>query len=637
MNIHYAGKIAMGAALAFFSSTCFAADDEVVLRCGFESCEDMSGWVSKGRFSFSDGEGENGSRALVWDGATSIDGGESFTTPTFPVETGCQYRFRIKARSDADIVGRVYMYIRYFTDNGVVTFEGRPIVNNSWKKGRKWTEIFGGTTMVPPGAKKGSVSVGIRTRTTGRMVFDNLEVMASPKRVIRFVQSSAYRNCATDGEVRFLATYVLENSSNLPRMGFTVRGKDGSERRLLANESSNDWFSVTCDVKDIAKGEHPVVAWVEDSGGKVLDRRVMNFNHAETLPPRKVYFDAHHRLMVDGKPFFPLAMDGCGGNDAETDIYADSPLNATVTGNFAAFDRAEKRGLKVIFGFGVDRMVGRGEDQMREMCGKIAMRPGFLAWYNNDEQPPGLADMHTELYQRLCEYDPDHPVYAVLDKHWHVRDFMPSFDCIAMDPYPVGNRNRGPIGICTEWGLKASEAVFGMRPLWQEPQAFDWEWHRRNFNASSKEHHFPTRDEFRSMAWQPIAIGAKGLIWYSFDWLLKESSPAEFRERWGYVRETIGEIARFAPVFLSVEPAPVAKSSNPSVTVRTWRQGGSVYLVAVNTTDSEQVATVMLKDFSCKSQAKVEVGSAPIVEGESYRFALPPLGVSFVRWSSPCE
>ena len=180
--------------------------------------------------------------------------------------------------------------------------------------------------------------------------------------------------------------------------------------------------------------------------------------------------------------------------------------------------------------------------------------------------------------------------------------------------------------MCTEWAVKAREAVFGMRPVWQEPQAFDWEWHRRNFNASSPEHHFPTRDEFRSMAWQPLALGVKGFIWYSFDWMLHASSPEEFKERWGYVRETVAEIARFSPVFLSVEPVSAAKSNNAAVTAKTWRHEDFVWLAAVNTTDRNQRADISVEGTVERRSALAEIGSMPEIKD-------PTLFLTFRHWA----
>jgi hypothetical protein len=168
----------------------------------------------------------------------------------------------------------------------------------------------------------------------------------------------------------------------------------------------------------------------------------IDFNRVETLPERLAWFDEHHRLIVEGKPFFLLGMYGCGKNDAEADIYADSAFNCTLTGSPAALDLAAARGLKVLYN--VHRLANADEADVERECKKMAGRKEVIVWYTNDELPPGLVPQQTQLYNRLRKYDPNRPVFAVLDKYYHVRDFMPSFDVIAMDPYPVGNRRREP-------------------------------------------------------------------------------------------------------------------------------------------------------------------------------------------------
>lgn len=630
-----AGKLSACLAIAaVLMSTAVIGGEEKVFRCGFETSDDMSGWdKTSDRFSFADEAGIGKSRALVWEGKDILEKSEVFLTPPFDVETGRSYSYTVKARSDSDIVGRVYVRINYKVGGKTVSLEGRPIINNGWKKGRKWSEISGGTGMVPPGATKGQVCISIRNKTTGRVLFDDLEVVATPKRYIRFVQSSAYRDCAVDGTVKFLAMYMMDGREcplKKRKPEFVVRGADGKELRLAATEVAEDRFSASCEVEKIAIGSYPVVARLVSGDGKEYDAMSIDFNRVETLPERLAWFDEHHRLIVEGKPFFLLGMYGCGKTDAEADIYADSAFNCTLTGNPAALDLAAARGLKVLYS--THRLAHADDAKVESECRKMVGRKEVIVWCTNDELPPGLVPQQTLLYNRLRKYDPGRPVYAVLDKCHHVRDFMPSFDVIAMDPYPIGNKRRGPIAMCTEWPRKANEAVFGFRPVWQVPQAFDWEWHRRNFNASSPEHHFPTRDEFRSMSWQPIALGVKGLIWYSFDWMLKASSPAEFKERWGYMRETVSEIAKFSSVFLSVEPAPLAKTDNARVSVKTWRQGGSCWLLCVNTTEKPQGASVSVSGIPKIGDIKAEIGEKPKMSDKRLKFDLPPLGIAFIKF-----
>lgn len=627
--------VSMCVAIAAVSAGyCVDGPQKVLLRCGFEKSEDMTEWKSNSdSFSFADGVGEKASRALVWERRKPENNQDAFTSPSFPVECGREYAYSITARSDADIVGRVYVYMCYRVGNRTVSLEGRPLISNRWKKGGKWTVISGATGMVPAGATLGYVRIRVRQNSTGRVVFDNFQVTAGGKRHIVFFQSSAYRDCATEGKVRFVAPYVLEDADcplKERRPEFIFKGRDGKEAKIPASKVTKDCFFGECDVESFAIGCHPVVARLASSDGREFDRMSMDFTRAAKLPDRKVYFDAHHRLIVDGKPFFPLGMYGCGRNPAETDIYTNSALNCTFVGSPKGMKRASDRGLKVLFS--ASSLAQKDEKAVKQLVEKIGSQDALLMWCTNDELPPGFVNQQVVLYNRLRKHDPDHPVYTVLDKHFHVHCFMPSLDCIMMDPYPIGNSKRGTISMCTEWPVKAREALYGMRPVMQVPQAFDWQWHRRQYNVTSPEFHFPTREEFRSMIWQPIALGVKGLVWFSFDWMIRESTPEEFKERWGYICEAIAEVARLSPVFLSVEPAPQVKSSNRDVTVRTWVHGGYVWLAVVNTTAKPQTADVSVDGCPRIGSIKVEAGDMPKSAGGRLRFSLPSIGYTFMRW-----
>ena len=606
--------------------------DNVVFHDDFEGANDAVWKASTNRFSFAAGEGVNGSRALMWEGAEPAEPWETFGY-AFPVECGRDYSYRIMARSAEDIVGRVYVRISCVMGNGkrkAFTLNGMPIINNHWKRGRKWTEISGCTPPMPPGAGKGLVEVAVMGRTTGKMYFDDLTITAGGMTVIRYLQSSAYRDEAVDGTVKFAAYYGIDPVAHplaSRQAFFAYSGQDGKERRIKAQELDEMSFTATIPVADMAEGRHPVTAILADVGGKELDRVELPFTRTATLPPRRVRFDSHQRMIVDGKPFFPLGCYGCGRDEAQTDLYATFKFNCTLVGDPAAAERAKKHGMKVIWNSGsttgpVSRAIARWKDD-----------PAIIAWYTADEIPIGFAKRQAQLKLMIHAADPDRPAFTVLDKPLDTRDLLASFDVIGTDPYPICNPR--PIDTCTGYPLTTRERTFGMRPIWQVPQAFDWHWHRRNFRRGMAEHRFPTREEFMSMSWQPIAVGVKGLIWYDFDWFVKDL-PKDFSKEGyeatlAYIRETVGDIARFSDVFLSVEPVEQPTTTAKGVSVRSWRVGEKRYLLAVNTQTSPVQAEVIPGGAEVKS-VKAEIGAAPSVAAGKLTFDLPAIGFSFVSF-----
>ena len=90
------------------------------------------------------------------------------------------------------------------------------------------------------------------------------------------------------------------------------------------------------------------------------------------------------------------------------------------------------------------------------------------------------------------------------------------------------------------------------------------------------------------------------------------------------------EFKKYIDVFLSVDPAPAASSSNGDVAVRTWRHKGDVYLLAVNCTTNAQTAVVTLSEPVGKIVA-VDFGSVPKVGGKTVEVSLEPIGYRMLQ------
>ena len=127
------------------------------------------------------------------------------------------------------------------------------------------------------------------------------------------------------------------------------------------------------------------------------------------------------------------------------------------------------------------------------------------------------------------------------------------------------------------------------------PQAFDWGGYRSE-NPGSPQNRMPTVDEMRSMSWQCIASGANGLVYYSFTAIQKEVHGLPFAKAWADICKVAGEVRRYFPVLLSVEPAPTATGAPAAWGVRTWRKDGAAWLLVVNAQDAADAAEVTLSE-----------------------------------------
>ena len=139
------------------------------------------------------------------------------------------------------------------------------------------------------------------------------------------------------------------------------------------------------------------------------------------------------------------------------------------------------------------------------------------------------------------------------------------------------------------------------------------------------------------MTWQAIAEGAKGIVFYCFHGMFKFADEATRAKLWGDVVDVTRDVKRFENVLLSVEPAPMPVGAPPSLSVRTWRLGDEVYLLAVNTKREPLSAEIGLSACNgCPSCRCVDVpaelgGGVSVLSAGRIRVELPPIGVSLVR------
>jgi hypothetical protein len=190
----------------------------------------------------------------------------------------------------------------------------------------------------------------------------------------------------------------------------------------------------------------------------------------------------------------------------------------------------------------------------------------------------------------LEELDPGRPTWVVLYQVDQVRAYLPTFDVIGTDPYPIPMHSPSR---ALDWARKTVDGVFHARPVWMVPQIFNWAAYK-NTPEEKQKCRAPTLAEMRSMAWQCIAGGANGLIFYSwFDlWRMDKDTASggraavrePFEQRWQEVCQMAAEIKQFMPVLLATEPHQLmAKFEGPAaVAHRTYGHRGATWLLLVN-------------------------------------------------------
>lgn len=505
----------------------------------------------------------------------------------------------------------------------------KAIVDNQEDQEHGWVKFVGRTQTMPADLGSAHLICSVPKGTVGRVVFDNLEVVSIASDPVRCLVSSAYRDAAVNGKVRFAARCLVDLRRDPPQSlsaDFVFTGVDG-EMRVKTSVAEDLTVRTEIDVAKLARGTNPVRLEVRRADGGLLGARELAFTRLAAPVARKVDFDGYGRTLVDGKPFFPLGLYAEATDVSELDTYCEGPFNCILPYGLppkrTALDPYQAKGLKVIVcisdftGFRGSKLKGRFDERAYVARYLSAMKdhPALLAWYLADEldvaKIPDLRERKMQVHQE----DQHHPTYVVFDNPDRPTDFVEGYDVIGMDPYPIGNAGTmlSTLGTCSTYPEAATRGMFGFRAMWQVPQAFNWTWFRSW--AEKEGAHMPTLAELRNMNWQAIASGANGLVGWWFSSLIREyrqkGREADFVRAWGDVKTAYSEVAKKVPLILSVEPAPRVAKLPANVSARTWRKDGRVWLLVVNRTYDPVKGTVTLSDGG-----KVDVS----LGGLGYRF-----------------
>ena len=628
----------MRGVLAFLSAATVIASlaDETVWRETFDDPSSATNWYCESGFSVRMGEGVGGSGALVWEesqkrpqppvDAAPVIQEEDNVVRTLPqdgrkicrrrimVEPG--RRYTVSARLKGAVTNNCgYLFLALYGKDGKPMGRAAYAKPTIWKEvgTNGWQTLSVATQRLPQNAFCAETFVEFYRTSLGKMAFDDFTVTCDAQRFVELMFSSAYRDEQVEGNVRFVAPYVLANGMEPSRVTgrFTFKGPAG-DFSVAADKVKGERFETVLDVARLAEGKSEVKAeFLYD--GEVRDSCTMTFDHPKKLSARKVRIDERGMTYVNGKPFFPL-----GVYVSRTDFkvsYLDrlrgGPFNCVIecAARASVLNRLHRAGLMAI------PKSPRSADVVRRAYEAYRNHPALLGWYVIDEAFPGRAIEEIPLQKLRRELDPDHPTLAVLNIAENTGPLMGCFDIIARDPYPLSVNCKYPPGCDRQdlldvafWPELMREYGYGLPPVWQVPQAFSWSW-LRNWGKPELDR-FPTEVELRSMAWQSIAGGANGILWYAASTILSRSQNPEERERcWSMLVKVATEINAKMAYLISEERAPRVTSRPGNMAARTFRKDGKVATLVTNRTSKPASGEVRLED------------------GTAFSVDLPPYGV----------
>ena len=573
------------------------ATANLVLNSGFENISEdgkAADWKEPAKtYSYVKGEGRNGSNALKF----SIDKKDKYAFPTqdLKLEAGKRYRFSAWVRTegvDGKGAGATISVGSVAADGKWLGSGSAHGVRGTVKEWRKISFLVD----VPTNAVKCELAPYVSRGRYGTAWFDDITCVREERPVLGELISNIYRDTAVDGGAVFSAA-LFETAEEFAAKGhkaeFDIPSGEGC--RTVAAEICGGAARTQVDVSALPKGSSKIVLKLKNADGRIVENRELQFNRVEKMPDWKVRIDRHNRVLVDGKPFYPVSIYLSWYSDQAFEDIVNSPFNCVMCYRHMTREQLDKfhaAGIKVIYSI-KDVLLGRPAcpkeivDEKSEYewvdnhVKSFKDHPAILAWYINDELGTEWLDKLRVRYTHVRAVDPDHPAFMVLYQIGKINQYAGTFDVMGTDPYPVAGKEPKPISMVADWTFRTRRDVFG-KAVWQAPQIFDWSAYQV---FKGVKHRAPTEAEIKNMVWQCAVAGANGVCTYNYNGLRKKQKVVPFGTRWAEVCRVYGEFARHADIFLSVEPAPAVSGAPAEVFTRTWRYRGEDWLLVINTLD----------------------------------------------------
>ena len=519
------------------------------------------------------------------------------------------------------------------------------------------------TPIMPGNAVKPKLYFFAKRPAVGKIRYTDIELTIYPRDYDMWLGCSAYHGESVEGIVRFAANYVTDIDAepvDSLRGTFFYVNASGKKVRVAPARMTDNEACVEIDTKSFAPGEQTVRFELAKADGTKLAEASLPFTRLAKPPSYRVMFDSAQRTLVDGRPFFPLGMywseNTLGKTNALERYAAAGVFNCLQTYEKAMtpeiLDRYWEKGLRVMasvkdiylpepdgtkVAFCPPQIKTKEQETayVTEVVNRCKDHPALLAWYTCDEMRSVYAPRLIERYRLLKRLDPQHPVF-VLAFPEATRAFFSAYDATGTDPYPVANGRavasrlflpgEGAVWKAGEQAEIVKSRMCGLKPLWQVPQAFKWQWDHKEL----WEDRFPTRRELASMTWQQIAAGANAIFFYSYGQMLNGcKGESELMEYFDETTVPVArEVKRLVPVLL-LDPGPELVSAPAKTRVRTWTDGRSTFVLVCNTHPEKRTGEVVLPGTWAKSETLL--GGGATLQGDRLVLDMKPIDSVLIR------
>ena len=643
--------------VAPLAANAVAADGNLLKNGDFE--QGFASWRRpQSMWRVEEGAGYGGTKGLVWE--CREDRKREYPAQYVQLEAGSMYRITALVKVDElNGASSPAVGFEWFDVDGkwVAGAYTKPVDDNGALKDG-WVRYEGMTRIMKYTDARGGVLCMLQKGATGKVRFDNVTFERVPVNPVSFLCTSAYRDSAAAGDLRVLAS--INADTNLHVATLTVGLANGDVRTLKPIRFLNDAATFTVPVSELAMGTQKLAFRLASrTDGRIVGTAEIAFERtAADAPRRRVSFDSQRRMLLDGKKFFPLGHYTGQMSVEDMEQYKRGPYNFAIQYagiTTAQLDRWQKAGVFVasdvrglIYGYPYATKINikTPEDTraaLRKRFEAIGRHPALVMWYLNDEAPVSMVPNTTVAHEFLHEIDPERATITCLCHPNTVRDFLPSYDVMAHDCYPIGN-DKGPrsdLERVTRQMRIVEEGLAAMRPLWFIPQTFDWRWcyaKERWPKCNQAYLRMPTRDEMANMTWQGIACGANGIVSYSYSTIRKNAKGEEFEKAWGETCDVAFEVKKMEDVLLADDiTADFVKGCTALpkyLPVRFWRHEGRVWMLAVNATREPMKATLPLGSRYQDLKTKLGGGVRLLPDGSTLDLDFQPMGYAFVSFKN---
>jgi len=370
----------------------------------------------------------------------------------------------------------------------------------------------------------------------------------------------------------------------------------------------------------------------------------------EPIASSRCYVDGHNRLIVDGKPFFPLGFYG-GRSFEDLRELANSPFNCVLDYGMTAqdvettrkyLDEAHRLGMKIIFCVNDVYPSAKYRKKLGDWVGNDAIlegvvktfrsHPALIAWYNNDELPFEKKEEIEGYYRRIKKLDPNHPQLMVHYRPGSYRTFLNAYDIVGVDVYPIP---KNPVTDLSDRMDLAWKEIEQKKPVWAVPQTFAWYQHRKPEDPNDTLGRrrlpmpiewtlgrAPTYPETRAMTYLALVHRARGIIYWCF---YNMTYLPDFAERWHFMKRIGEEVKALFPVLLSPEETSIStEATNEAIHCLIKVADGKRYLLAVNGSRQPHRPSFRLPDgVSGQVNVTFENRSLPVKDGFLTDFFAP--------------